>query len=351
MSRLEPLRPNSLPVVSLAWYLVFLGVFAVFPFLFRNRFANRKLPWVAAALAGPAQFFLVHRLVKLAWPNEVMGLLPAAFALPALLSLFLGLRKTPSSGEARLSQTAWFGGVALFFVTLIFPIQFDRQWVTLGWALEGAALLWLFQRVPHPGLRLTGVGLLLAAFLRLTVNPAVPGYHLRETIPIFNWYLYTYGITTICLFLGARLLAPPRHLISRWNVQATLAALGTVLAFVLMNIEIADYFSAPESRLTFQFTGNFARDMTYSISWGLFALALLLVGIVRMLRGARYAAMALLCATLLKLFLHDLARLGPLYRIGAFVGVALIAMLASFAYQKFFTARDRNANLPDQPPS
>ena len=42
--------------------------------------------------------------------------------------------------------------------------------------------------------------------------------------------------------------------------------------------------------------------------------------------------------TLLKLFFHDLAQLNQLYRIGAFIGVAVIAMLASFAYQRFFAA-------------
>jgi uncharacterized membrane protein len=70
----------------------------------------------------------------------------------------------------------------------------------------------------------------------------------------------------------------------------------------------------------------------------LFALVLLIVGIMRNLRAPRYAALGLLCVTLLKLFLHDLARLGQLYRIGAFIGVAVIAMLASFAYQRFFAA-------------
>ena len=50
------------------------------------------------------------------------------------------------------------------------------------------------------------------------------------------------------------------------------------------------------------------------------------------------AALGLLSITLLKLFLHDLAQLGQLYRIGAFLGVAVIAMLASFAYQRFFIA-------------
>ncbi len=324
--------------LPLTWYLVFLGVFAAFPFLFLKKFLEKTGPWAAAALAGPAQFLLVFRLVKTAWPNSVMGLLPAVFAIPSLLSLAVVLKKVPAVHSARLSQLAWFGGVALFFVTLIFPIQFDRQWITIGWALEGAALLWLFHRVPHPGLRGTGFALLVAAFVRLALNPAVFEYHQRSANPIFNWYLYTYGIVTAALFAGAMLLAPPRNVIFKQNAQPVLASLGTVLAFLLMNIEIADYFSEAGSTLTFQFSGNFARDMTYSITWGLFALGLLVYGILKKLRGARYAAMALLSVTLLKLFFHDLAQLGPLYRIGAFIGVAVIAMLASFAYQKFFTA-------------
>jgi len=48
------------------------------------------------------------------------------------------LKKIPAENKTRLAQLAWFGGVALFFITLIFPIQFDRQWLTIGWALEGA---------------------------------------------------------------------------------------------------------------------------------------------------------------------------------------------------------------------
>ena len=36
--------------------------------------------------------------------------------------------------------------------------------------------------------------------------------------------------------------------------------------------------------------------------------------------------------------LHDLAELGQFYRIAAFIGVAVIAMMASFAYQRFFAS-------------
>jgi len=347
-NRFDLTNPSLSPLSPLAWYLVFFAIFALFPFLFLKRFSGQSAPWAAAALAGPAQFLLIFRLIKTTWPNSAMGLLPAAFAIPALLSLVVVLKKIPAENKARLSQLAWFGGVSLFFITLIFPIQFDRQWISIGWALEGAALLWLFHRVPHPGLRIAGFGLLVAAFARLALNPAVLEYHQRSATPIFNWYLYTYGIATLALFAGTKLLAPPRHLIWKINAQAIIGSLGTVLAFLLMNIEIADYFSLAGSTLTFQFSGNFARDMTYTISWALFALTLLVFGIVKQLAPARYAAMALLCVALLKLFFHDLARLGPLYRIGAFIAVAVIAMLASFAYQRFFSSGEKAKNSKNE---
>jgi hypothetical protein len=348
-NRFDAANPNVSPNLPLMWYLIFFAVFTLFPFLFLKKFGARVVPWATAAVAGLPQFFLIHRLVTVTYPNQVMGLLPAAFAIPPLLSLIVVLKKIPEN-PARMTQLAWFGGVALFFITLIFPIQFDRQWITIGWALEGAALLWLFHRVPHPGLRLVGTGLLVAAFVRLVpfFNPAVLEYHARSATPILNWYLYAYGIVTVCLFAGTRLLAPPRNLILQSNTPPILAGLGTVLAFLLLNIEIADYFSPPGSTLTFQFNGNFARDMTYSIAWALFALVLLVVGILGKIPAARYSAIGLLSVTLLKLFFHDLTRLGQLYRLGAFFGVAVIAMLASFAYQRFYATTTKQPEAKDK---
>jgi len=342
-------NPKISPQGALIWYLVFYGVFTLFPFFFLRKFSEKVVPWAAAAMAAPLQFFLIYLVIKAAYPNQMMGLVPAAFALPALISLVVILKKVPAANIARIGQLAWFGGVALFFITLIFPIQFENQWITIGWALEGAALLWLFHRVPHAGLRLVGFGLLVAAFVRLAFNPYVLEYHPRAAVAIFNWYLYAYGIVTVCLFAGAALVASPRNKILGVNAQPILFTLGTVLAFLLLNIEIADYFSAPGSTLTFQFSGNFARDMTYSIAWAMFALILLVVGIWRKIPGARYSALGLLSITILKLFFHDLARLSQLYRIGALVGVAVIAMLASVAYQRFFATTAKKEESKNEP--
>jgi len=339
LEHFDPTRA-ALPLI---WYLGFYALFTIFPFVFHQRFAGKTVPWATAALAGPLHFYLIFQLVRTAYPSGIPGLVPVAFALPALLGLFVLLKRTPIGSPARNAQLALFGGAALFFITLIFPIQFDRQWITVGWALEGAALCWLFRRVPHPGLRLAGVGLLVVVFVRLALNPAVLTYHPRAASPIFNWYLYTYGVATACLFAAARLLAPPRNRVLGHNVRPLLYTLGTVLAFFIVNIEIADYFSTPGvAALTFQFSGNFARDMSYSIAWALFALLLLIVGIQRRTAATRYAGLALLGITIVKLFFHDLSQLDQLYRIGAFIAVAVIAILASFLYQRFLAAATKN---------
>jgi uncharacterized membrane protein len=328
--------------LPLMWYLGFYALFTIFPFVFHQLFAGKTVPWATAALAGPLHFYLIYQLVRIAYPSGGPGLVPLAFALPALLGLFVLLKRTPLTSPTRNSQLALFGGATLFFITLIFPIQFDRQWITVGWALEGAALCWLFRRVPHPGLRLAGVGLLVVVFVRLALNPAVLSYHPRAAFPIFNWYLYTYGIATACLFVAARLLAPPRNVMLGHNVRPLLYTLGTVLAFFTVNIEIADYFSTPGvAALTFQFSGNFARDMSYSIAWALFALLLLIVGIRKRTAATRYAGLAMLGITILKLFFHDLSQLDQLYRIGAFIAVAVIAIVASFLYQRFLAAASK----------
>ncbi|MBI3875498.1 MAG: DUF2339 domain-containing protein [Verrucomicrobia bacterium] len=326
--------PDS-PFVALGWYAGFGLVFFAFPFVFQRQFAGRVMPWTVAALALPAHFYLVYRGFKDAFPKfDMPGLVPAVFVLPGFAALVHLVRSIEVNHPKRNTLLALFGGTALFFVTLIFPIQFDKQWITLGWALEGAALLWLFHRVPHSGLRITGVALLIVSFARLALNPAVFDYHARTQTPIFNWYFYAYGVTTLCLWAGARLLAPPRNVVLGRNTPPALYSLGAMLAFLLLNIEIADYFSEGAS-LTFKFGGNFARDMTYSLAWALYALALLGVGVKSRSAGARYSGLGLLIVTIAKLFLHDLWALGGLYRIGALIGLAVVLILVSVIYQRF----------------
>jgi uncharacterized membrane protein len=326
-------------VVPLLWYGGFYLLFTVFPFALRGQFAERQLPWITSAAAGLGSFGLVYRAVKITWPNDAMGLLPLAFAIAPLLALIYIIKHHRAENPARLTQLAWFGGVALCFITLIFPIQFEKQWITLGWALEGAALCWLFRRVPHPGLRGTGAVLLAAAFVRLALNPAVLSYQVRSESMLLNWQLYAYSLAALAMFTAARWLEPPKD---RWGpvpLRPVFLSFGGVLLFLLVNIEIADAFTpSGSSSLVFKFGGDFARDMTYTIAWALFALALIILGLWKRIAPIRYVGIGLLVVTILKLFLHDLSRIDSVYRIGALIVVAVIALAASFLYQRFLGA-------------
>jgi len=88
----------------------------------------------------------------------------------------------------------------------------------------------------------------------------------------------------------------------------------------------------------FRFGATLAQDLTYTIGWLLFGLALLAIGIVLHARPARMASIGLIAVTVSKAFLYDLGRLGGLYRVGSFVGLAISLALVALALQKYVLA-------------
>ena len=279
----------------------------------------------------------------------MMGALPIAqaIALSILLTQLVRMERASPTGETVARDTgrlALVAGAVLAFVTAAIPLQLDREWITIGWALLAAALSALYLRIPHRGLLWWTAGLLAAVFLRLAVNPAVLDYHPRGSLAIWNWYLYAYLVPALAFFLAAwllargddRLLGPPVPRLS------SLAAGGAVvLLFLLINIEIADFFSRGTS-LTFGFlTGQatLPEDLAYTLGWALFAIALFVAGIVRPNQVARIAAIVLLLVAVLKGFVHDMARLGGLYRVGSFAGLGVCLALMAVLIQKYVLPR------------
>ncbi len=327
------------PPQALSWSLTFYALFQAYPWIFRRSFDRESLPWITASVSGLAFFLPVYALFKQHWTAVEPGLVPAAFAVLPFAGMEYVRRCHAPENPARPAQLAWLAGVGLFFITLIIPVQFERQWITLGWALEGAALCWLSRRVLHPGLHTTGAGLLLTAFVRLALNPASYTGWLPEHAPMLNWQLYAFSTVIIALLAAAAWLKPPRRRWGRHDLRPVFRTLAGILLFLLLNIEIASAFTPEGQRLSLQSAGtDFARAMTTTISWALFALGLLSLGIWKRHAPTRYGGIGLLAVALLKLFLHDLANIGSGYRIGALIVVALIALAASFLYQRFLGA-------------
>jgi uncharacterized membrane protein len=300
---------------------------------------------VSTVLAHVVFFFLARQSLQLGWYGGYMGALPIVqglLLLPVLAQLLRfereRMQRVARDGSLQASdRLALVAAATLGCVTLAIPLQLEKNWITIGWALEGAALLWLVRRIRHRGLVIAGVALLAIAFARLTFNPAVLAYHPRGAMKIFNWYLYTYLLVAIALFAAARLVRDGETIARR--LVAPFAAAGALLLFLLLNIEIADFYATGPA-LTFHFTATLAQDLTYTIGWAVFALGLLAVGIVMRNKPSRIASIALLVATVLKCFLHDLGRLGGLYRVGSFVGLAICLALVAIVLQRFVLARD-----------
>lgn len=331
-----------------ALYLPYLA----FPLVLGERARRLRQPFLAAVLASLSFFLLARHSLVAGGFSGVIGALPVAqaIALAVLLVRLVRMERQGPEGvvpERDPGRLALVAGAVLACVTAAIPLQLDREWITIGWALLAAALAALYLRIPHRGLLWWTGGLIAVVFARLAVNPAVLAYHPRGGFAIWNWYLYTYLVPALAFFLAAWLLTrgddrlagskiPPGF---RLSVLAASAAV--VLLFLLVNIEIADFFSRGAS-LTFGFlTGQatLAEDLAYTLGWALFAIALFVAGIVRPNRAARIAAIVLLLVAVLKGFVHDMARLGGLYRIGSFASLGICLALMAVLIQKYVLPR------------
>jgi uncharacterized membrane protein len=165
-------------------------------------------------------------------------------------------------------------------------------------------------------------------------------YEPRGSMRILNWYLYAYLACAAAFLFAAWWLsrkADPPDTIATMLARA-LPAGATILLFLLLNIEIADYYATGPA-IVFRFGVTVSQDLTYTIGWLLFGMALLGFCIYLRSHAGRVAALVLIAVTTFKCFLYDLGSLEGLYRVGSFVGLATALALVSLALQKYVLAK------------
>jgi len=323
--------------------------FTAWPFVCGDALRADRWAWRASALASPAWFPALGRLFVERFGDAAIGVLPLALGTLTLVAARRAQALFAGDDEARTRLLAWFLGVTTAFVTVAIPLQLEREWITIGWALEGAALVVLWQRLEHPGLKYVGVALLAAATFRLIANGAVLDYYPRPAWRLVNWLAYAYLVPATALFVASARLAPlelPR--LRAWErpwyaANQPLGAVVTGLAglavvFVWLNLAVVDWFSAGAT-LDLAFERLPARDLAISIVWAAYALVLLALGVRRASVGLRWLSLGLMMVTIVKVFLHDLGELQDLYRVASLLGLALSLLAVSVAYQRF-VARD-----------
>jgi len=323
-------------VSSLALGAALYAVCVAYPLVLGRRARASRDPYFTA-IAGSAWFFFAARTAMLQGGlGQFVGAVPVLEG--AVMTVLLRQLLAMETGDARdLGRLALVAGTALAFATVAIPLQLRHQWITIGWALEGAALAWLYRRIPHRGLLYWAMALLSAVFVRLAMNPEIFIYEPRG-MRVFNWYLYAYLICSVAMFVAAWWLSRTDDrllLTGDWSTASTLLPpAGVILLFILLNIEIADFYATgPE--ITFRFGVSIAQDLTYTIGWLVFGLGMLAAGIYMHNRPGRMAAVALIAVTTFKAFLYDMGSLEGLAQVGSFVGLAISLALVALALQRF----------------
>ena len=321
------------------------GVFTFWPFLAFERFRDARWAWYAAALAGPAWFYALRVLHRARFDDVAIGLLPILLGALSVTAAWRVTRVRDPLDPMRKSNLAWLLAVAIGFSTVAIPLQLEKEWIAIGWALEAAGVAILWRRLDHPGLKYFALALVVGVSVRLIANDAVLGYYPRPQWRIFNWLLYTYWVSAGALVGTSRLLR--RDEVSRvrtWESRAysrgqPLVSLGSgigaiAILFVWINLAIADWF-ATGATLDVSFQRMPARDLATSIAWALYGLALLALGVRARSAGLRWLSLALVMLTVVKVFLYDLGELEDLYRVASLLGLAVSLILVSLAYQRF----------------
>jgi hypothetical protein len=208
-----------------------------------------------------------------------------------------------------------------------------------GWMAYGLGLLYWPRGLDRP-FRIAGVVLVLAGLAKALTYPFLYSAAFGAMTPLVNTPSLLY--MAIVIVLTALTLNRPQQY---WPfVSPTLRAfwgvLLAVVTFCVLNIEISSVFTETGRNFSLETYGNLAHQLAYSLSWLLYSIGLLVVGIKWQTSKVRWAALILMVGTTFKIFFMDLWRLGQLYRVASFIGLAAVLILVSFLYQRFMTGKD-----------
>jgi uncharacterized membrane protein len=289
------------------------------------------MPLLNAAL-GFLGFYGLLESTGAAWAHPWVAVAFGAFYLLILRMPRRGVLHESPSPLSALHLT-----IAVAFLTIAIPLKAHGRWITIGWLIEGGALLWLAMRLRSNllrGLALTALLLGLAALI--VIHPAV------STRIIFNQRFGTYLVGVLVFAFVARLAhagndeSEPEFVIS-WPITAAVALLVVnVLILVAVGWEIHNYW------WLVRYSGDWAvkreyrmyAQFTYSALFMIFGAIQLGIGFWKRSAFLRWQALILLAISIAKVFLVDVSQLSQGYRIVSFLGLGALLLGVSFIYQR-----------------
>lgn len=294
---------------------------------------------LANAAIGFTAFYELFDGRDAGWADPWLAVLFAAFYLAMLQVRTIGKQRAPGPVLSGLHLTA-----AVVFLTLAIPLKAKGQWLTIGWLVEGATLLWAASRFKSSLLRVLSIGCLILGLGALLVTEA-PAY----PTPFFNAQFGAYCVG-IAAFAFACWIAYTAHLREEagqrtfWSLLSLLTALAVSgLILLSVSIQIHYYWSMPHAHRFGTMSDRMYEQFTYS-AWIMgYGAVLLAAGFSRRSAFLRWQALVLLAVSIAKVFLVDVSELAEGYRILSFLGLGALLLGVSYVYQRdWLNLRDPN---------
>jgi uncharacterized membrane protein len=217
----------------------------------------------------------------------------------------------------------------------------EKSLQSIAWLAIAYGLFRVHQRngraVPLWGWRiLAGMATTHVVLLQATVfSPLATGDPVGEW-PVLNLLLLAYGVPGVFGILFYR--AASR--LDMTLVARLAGVLALALFFIELSLEVRHAFHG--SDLTLGRTTD-AEWYVYSVAWLAYAGVLLALGLWRDSAALRWASLALVMLTVVKVFVFDMSELTGLYRAASFLGLGLALVGIGYLYQRFVLPRDGTA--------
>jgi uncharacterized membrane protein len=221
-------------------------------------------------------------------------------------------------------QALHFAALGFTLMSIAIALQFDGPAVAVGWAAEGAAVIALGLRERREWLRNAGVGLFAVAVV-LALSRLGASRTVAETV-FFNAHAAAAAVVAALCYVLAWLHYRDRSAPNRALVIGAGLVVAQFVTLALLTSEIYGYWPLRE--------GHLARELTVSVTWGIYATALIVVGLRYGYAPLRYFAMGVFAVTILKVFASDIAQLERIYRVSSVIGLGMLLLLTSYLYNR-----------------
>jgi uncharacterized membrane protein len=274
-----------------------------------------------------ASFWTASIFLRRRGDDAALRTVESAAILFTVLLAFMEIRHAVNGGDVYRDSAGLTETALQVCVALAMAIGLERLRIRSGSIVHNvsAVLLTVF------------AGLASVFGLLLLDNPML--WPIDTGGPFINRILLGYAVPAVLMLVLSYAVAGRRHA----AYANTIAAGALVLALGYLTLDVRRLYHGPI--LTSGATTG-AEQYTYSITWLLFGVILLGIGIVFSSQRARLASAVVIALTIVKAFLIDMSTLTGVYRALSFMCLGLVLVAIGWLYQRILFRRQAPPPIP-----